>query len=408
MIITMKRRDVGVIVLYLMSVLMYLTALIVFGWNNEHSLDNLRYVMLVIAIAHGYFLLFLRRKLIFKKDNFGNAILLIYVVAILFFILSVIQAKKVNHALGTRTYIQIALLLIPAMYAYCLLNLLDTRTITKLFEITLLINIFFYIFIDKGLGIFFDLSKYTLISFRDSYSPFETSKNPDQFFCMFAYFNFFRNTATNEKERKEYNFYYILSIIFVVLTFKRLAIVFLPCVLILNKILDMRLELPKFMPLLTALLFTAATYFYTLFMRGASFLGIDVYTFTKGRNYILSLWDAKGLFSYGYGSSYEIINRYLEMDLVQIYLEIGLLAVFVFSFAYFKIAGTNVYAYMLMLYVFFNLLTASSIPYPMGWVLILITIVCVSSDKLTAEQVEVYDKRGWIMKLFPTKQRGSL
>ena len=396
--IRMQKKEVSVIILFLIVVLVYLICIDIVGINTG-SFDNLRYLVFAIAIVHGYLLLYLRGKLINARNNFGNTIQYIYIVAAFLYILSVIQARSVNRPLGIRTYIQIALILIPAMYSYVLVNLLDIRTITILIEITLVVNIIFYIFIDKGIFTFLDLYNYKLISFINSDSPFETSRNPDQFFACFAYLNFFRKTAKNEKEKRQHTFFFIVSILFVFLSFKRLAVVFTICMLLLNFFIDLRAKLPKAVPMITALLFSVATYYYTLFMKGKLFLGIDVYKFSKGRDYILSLWERYNYFSYGYGSSFEITGRYLEMDLVQMYLEVGLIAVFGFAFAYFKISDINIYAYLIMLYEFLNLLTSSSIPAPMGWTLILLTIACISSSKIDYEQIHIKEYRGKLKSL---------
>lgn len=396
--IRMQKKEVSVVILFLIVVLLYLICVVVVG-ITAGAYDNLRYIAFAIAIIHGYLLLFLRGKLINAKKNFGNAIRYIYVVAAALYILSVVQAYKVNHLLGMRTYIQIALVLIPAMYAYVLVNLLNIRTITVLIEITLIINVIFYVFIEKGMSVFFDWDNYRLISFIGSNSPFETSSNPDQFFACFVYLNFFRKTARTESEKMQHTFFFVLSILFVVLSFKRLAVVFVILILLLNLVINLRAKLPRFIPMATAILFTIITYYYTLFMQGKLFSGINVYEFTVGRNYILSLWEKYNYFSYGYGSSLEIINRYLEMDLVQMYLEVGLLAVFLFAYAYFKISDINIYAYIIMVYQFLNLLTASSIPAPMGWTLILLTIACISSSKIDYEMIKIKGHRGKLKKL---------
>ena len=69
-------------------------------------------------------------------------------------------------------------------------------------------------------------------------------------------------------------------------------------------------------------------------MEGSLFTNIDVYNLTTGRNYILSLWQKTGYFSYGYGTSMLVINRYLEMDLIEIFLELDVFCLLVFCFVF--------------------------------------------------------------------------
>ncbi|MBE5942076.1 MAG: hypothetical protein E7264_06015 [Lachnospiraceae bacterium] len=401
--IRLKTKEVSVIILYIISVVCYFVCVDIFTLQSG-DLDNLRYIVFAIAIAHGFLLLFLRGALSnFKYRNFGNEMIYVFVVVMVFYFLSVRQANEVGYSIGTRTYIQLALILIPVMYAYVLINLLSIKTIIGLFEVGLYINMFFYIFFEIGVDIFFDLESYQSINFITFKSPFETISNSETFLMFFVFFYFFKNSAIDKKTKNKYCTLMVLSFLFTFLSFKRLAIIFALCVILLGRMIDLKGELPKCVTLITSVFFTVLTYFYTLFVKGELFSSVDVYSFTTGRDYILSLWEKKGYLSYGYGSSYELIGRYLEMDLVQIYLEIGLVAVFVFSYAYFKIARVNVFAYIIMLYEFFNLLTASSLPFSLGWIYLLICVSCISTEKIDMEHVIVKEKRGKVKKLFARK-----
>lgn len=121
---------------------------------------------------------------------------------------------------------------------------------------------------------------------------------------------------------------------------------------------------------------------YTLFVKGEfNPFNLNISEFTKGRNYILSLWANSGYLSYGYGSSYLIVHRYLEMDLVQMYLEVGILAVSLFGLCYFNLTKKSLFAYMIMLYEFLNMLTASSLPSVFEWALILTLIIKSSGER---------------------------
>lgn len=110
--------------------------------------------------------------------------------------------------------------------------------------------------------------------------------------------------------------------------------------------------------------------------------------------------------SYGYGSSMVLIGRYLEMDLVQIYMELNIIAVFAFSYVYFKIAGENVYSILVMTYAFFNMLTASSLPGSLSWIVAFLTIASVSSDKCRQENITINEEKSHVKKLF-SKKKGT-
>ena len=175
-------------------------------------------------------------------------------------------------------------------------------------------------------------------------------------------------------------------------------------IIVLEKIVDFKGKIsPKFAWLFT-ILFTVGTILYTKFMQGEIFINIDVYKFSTGRDYILSLWEKKDYLSYGYGTSMLVIDRYLEMDLIQIYMELNIIALFVFCFAFFKIAGSKIYSILIMLYTFVNLLTASSLPWSLGWIILLLTVVLISSGKAEKEGYEFESKDTKYRKLFSPKK----
>ena len=131
-----------------------------------------------------------------------------------------------------------------------------------------------------------------------------------------------------------------------------------------------------------ALMFVVGTVIYQKFVSGQiNILGIDPYYFTTGRSYILGLWKSKNYLSYGFGTSMLVIDRYLEMDLIQIYMELGIFALVIFSIVYFWIVRKNTYATILMVYSFGNMLTASSLPSSLAWVLTFVLVTIISSDK---------------------------
>ena len=73
------------------------------------------------------------------------------------------------------------------------------------------------------------------------------------------------------------------------------------------------------------------------------------------------------------------------MDLIQIYMEIGLFALCIFSVIYFWLVRNNTYALILMIYSFGNMLTASSLPSSLGWILTFVLISVISSEESQKE-----------------------
>ena len=341
-----------------------------------------------------------------KKKIYGKKLFYTLGIGIIFLILSIIKAKEVGYTLNLRTIVQIGLIVMPAMYVFCFINIFSVKDIIKFMKFTLVVLIIIY-FCEKphNLSNFFNISNWTKISFMNSLSFTESSLCAEVFLQLFLFFYYFSNIKNNDINNKSLKICLYISLIFTVLSFKRLGIVFAFSVIILGKIVDFRGEISSKFVWLFALFFTVMTIFYTKFMQGQIFTNVDIYKFSTGRDYILSLWEKQDYFSYGYGTSMLIINRYLEMDLVQIYIELNTLAVFVFSYGFFRISYKNIYAIMIMLYTFMNMLTASSLPWSLGWIILLITISIISSDKCEDEEINIGIRKQRFKRLFLKKDK---
>lgn len=398
-------NNISSILLYIAFVVTYLITLLVFGMGEAES--RYRYFLLAIAIVISFIHVVSKYGILFfKKKLYGKELFYILITGIVFWVMSRMQAEQVGRELNFRTYVQIALVVMPAMYVFCLTNLFSIKTIINVMKFTLIGLIIIY-FCEPTHRIidFFYRDNWRAVSFFRSTSFTESSLCAEPFLQLFLFFNFFRNYRYENGNKKSTTVYCYIALLFTLLSFKRLAIVFAICMLMLNRLIDLRGEISSKFVWVFSLFFTIATYFYTQFMQGTLFSGFDVYHFTSGRDYILSLWAQKNYLSYGYGSSMLIIGRYLEMDLVQIYLELNLLALFIFCFAYFKLARKNVYSFIIMTYAFSNMLTASSLPYSLGWIILLLTIICLSSDKCENENMVVYIRKQRVKRLFSKNSR---
>lgn len=341
-----------------------------------------------------------------KIKLYGKSLFYILGVSIIFLIISIIKAASVKYPLDFRTFVQIALILMPAMYVFCLVNIFSVKEIIRLMEFTLTALILIY-FCEPTHHIldFFNISNWMDISVLNSNSFTESSLCAEPFLQLFLFFYYFSNIKNIEFNSKRLKICKWISFVFTILAFKRLGIAFAIGIIILEKIVDVR---GKISPKFTwgfAILFTIGTIIYTKFMQGQIFTNIDVYKFTTGRDYILSLWEKKEYLSYGYGTSMLVIGRYLEMDLIQIYLELGIFALFIFSLAFFKIANKSIYSILIMIYAFANMLTASSLPWSLGWIILLITVLIISSGKCEEEDIEIGIKERNFQRLFSNKYK---
>lgn len=400
--IKVKKKNVLTDSLYALFVVFYLIALLVWGMGS--SLSQIRYYILMAATVVAGVDLILRKN----KLCYGKNMLLVIPLGVLFLLLSMQRASEAHHEILFRTYVQISLVVLPALYALFLINLLKVSSLIKLMQLTLICTVIVY-FMEPGHGIldFVNVGNWAKISVIHSNSFTESDICSEVFFNLFVFFNFYKNAKGKEIDSKSARLCYEISLIFTILCFKRLAMLFVICIAVLDKVIDWRGQISKHLVPLLSILFTAATVLYTEFIKGDLFPGFDVYNFTTGRDYILSLWEKIDYISYGYGSSMVLIGRYLEMDLVQIYMELNILALFAFAFVFFKIAGTNVYSVVTMTYAFLNMLTASSLPGSLSWVIAFMTIASVSSDKCSREQICISEQKSRMKKMFSKKKGGK-
>lgn len=388
-----RRKEIGVVTAYVINMLTYMYCLSVATFYSENHADNLRYYALAAVTVYGFVRMACQGKLFRKKKRINMGLALVLAMGFYLWIASVWKARSVGYSVAFRTYVQIALMILPMIYAYSLVNLLSVKTITKLMEFTLLCAVIFYFyetFTKKGGWIFFDIGSWTSISFFHSYSVFENSTYPEVFLFLFLFFNYYKNMNASKKEKLLLRVCRIASFAFVFLTFKRWTLLFAVLFLVFGRFIDFNGHVSRRMVLATVFAIMAFTVLYSKFIQGELSIGnIDVYRFSMGRDYILSLWENHNYFSYGLGTSLLVIGRYLEMDLVQLYLEMGIVAVFFLALAFFRVSGTNIYTYILMLYEFLELLVASTFPTSFNWILLFVTVGCIATDKMEAERITV-------------------
>ena len=320
-------------------------------------------------------------------------------------IFSLFKAREAGYSLNFRTIVQIGLVVMPAMYVFCFINIFSTKIIIKLMQITsILLIIIYFCEPNHNFLSFFNIENWSKVNILASESFTESSMCAEAFLQLFLFFYYFSRTKNIENNNKSLKIFTWVTFAFTMLSFKRLGMLFAIVIIILEKIVDFRGKIsPKFVWLFV-IFFTVGTVIYTKFMQGEIFTNIDVYKFTTGRDYILSLWEKKDYLSYGYGTSMLVIGRYLEMDLIQIYLELNVVALFIFCYAFFRIANRSIYSLLIMTYTFVNLLTASSLPWSLGWIILLLTVLLISSGKANKEGYKFESKKMKFRKLFSPKK----
>lgn len=369
------------IFLYVIYILSYII-ICEFFEDNDFIFDMKHYILLfcytisLVCLLYKYNTKKARKEYIYSKKT-----VFIVIVAAIFIGLSLFKAISVNHEFSFRSIVQTSLFVLPTLYGFNLINVLKKENVIKLFKITTVIFIIFY-FTEPSHTIpqFFNINNWINIDYTHSNSFTESHICAETFLQLFLVFFYIKNyTDTNVKNIKLYT---VITCIFTILSFKRLAILFVILLIVFKKIIKYDKNMPFKSDIIFSLIFVGLTYLYIQFISGQLNLGININTFSTNRDYLLSLWGNADYYSYGYGTSLYVIGRYLEMDLVQIYMEIGPVALFLFCYTYFRIADKKIYANLILLYYFFNLLTSSTMPWTSGWLIFAMSLCLIASDKM--------------------------
>lgn len=389
----MKKKVNINIFAYIIYLLIYVITVSVYGFGN--SISNFRYYSLFFLCVVSFFIIFLAKKQT-KKVLINKSLLISLLVSIVFLVISYHKAIEVNMMVPLRTYVQISLFLLPTLYAFYVSNFISKEDIIKMMKITLIILIFAYFFDfqepNHQILQFFKPENWLSIDYIHSNSFTESNHFSEAFLQLFFFFYYcMHSNKMNSGDKKAIKIYQNLSFIFTIFSFKRLSVLISILVLLFGKyIINKDFKRNHFYIFTT--LFTIATVVYTKFMMG-DFLNYNtVFDLTSGRNYILGLWELHNYTSYGYGTSLLVIGRYLEMDLVQIYMELNLFSLIIFILFYFYICKKNLYINAIMLYFFLNMLTASTLPQQIGFLIMIISIAFIKKIEKESKSYEInYD-----------------
>lgn len=375
----MKKISIDVI-FYCIYIIIYVIVVSLYGFGN--SISNLRYYVLFFLCILAALVYMIskkgKNKFICKENLFS------IIVGIVFLTFSIIKAKNVGMSVPFRTIVQISLFLLPTLYAFYVVNFISSVNIIRMMKMTTFILIIGY-FCEKSYKLLALLNINNWLHMQ-IFNFTESANWAESFFQLFLFFYYIYHK--DKIKNKNLKFYYIISLIFTILCFKRLSVLFSFLVLFFGDKIIKKGDFKKNHKILITILFTISTIIYTLFMKGYIFDYDTVFKLTTGRNWILKMWEFTGYLSYGYGSSMLIIGRYLEMDLIEIYMELNIISLILFIYCYFNICKKNIYSNFIMVYVFLNMLTASSLPWQISWVVMMININYISNynEKILMEK----------------------
>ncbi|MBM6868103.1 hypothetical protein [Collinsella tanakaei] len=294
-----------------------------------------------------------------RFDNFWNEFKQLFALfaAIAFFTCVLIIYRRNYAAWQIRDLLN---LFTPMIFAYVVLNTLDSGDIVKGMRIALYFSICGYVIqlILKGTTI------QEIISASDyskSLSPLESNDFAALSIMLCFFFCYIRDNKIDT----------IASFLFAIATFKRLAMIFALLAFVLPKIINTRKAIPRGYRFLLVIVLTLITiiYLYLLlpFSPDVQIFGYNLKYLSMGRAHFLTELFINNYKSFGYGSVEATLGHSLEMYLIRLCLELSPIAVIVFITCMMNIAWTNIYCVILIIFQLINLITADSISAIFAW-----------------------------------------
>lgn len=287
--------------------------------------------------------------------------------ALVFALLSIYFMQK-NHGFEMATIIGLARIVVPVIVVYALVNVMEIEDIYNLMSILLIIMFAGYI---CAVANRITLKNILAINFIKSYSPFESTMfSPAAMgFCLF--FCYYR----------QHKILTILSVIFTILTFKRIMVLYAVFLLFFGGIVK-KWRMPVWTTKIFIIGFTILSIFYIQLMNGEindliyKYFGITVNAFSMGRSYFMRTI-LNNFKSFGFMSS-TVGYRSMEMDIPMIYVEMGILAVIAIIYFMSKLIRDNWYNFLIVFFCLLELLTSHWLDIVYFWIVAYLTIGCIS------------------------------
>lgn len=331
--------------------------------------SGIKNVLLAVTILFYLYQLYQLKRRKMLPYLFKDELKSILGLAVSFAILSVSFMLR-NNGFEFITVTGIIRLVIPVVVAFAVLNLMGLSDIYRLMSYLLILMFLGYLCTIANLV---SIENIKSISFLKSSSPFESTYfSPSAMaFCLF--FCYFRKNKSLT----------LLSVLFTVLTFKRMMVLYAVFLLLFGDVCKKRKEVPQWMINLFEIVFLVLSLFYIALMSGAvsdvinKYLGIQVVDFSMGRSYFMQLILLGNFKSLGFMTS-TLGFRSMEMDIPMIYTEMGVLSVIAVIYFFTKIAKQNWYNFFAVIFCLFQILTSHWLDITYFWIVAYITIGCVA------------------------------
>lgn len=351
-------------ILFILLVIVYcFTA----GSEIGNSSSIYKYLILFLCIVDAFFRYRKKSKKVFSKE-FKYLMLFITIIIIYTVIRSLIAEK-----FSFRTMQELLFLVCPMLYCYFSINSFEKEDIETNMKYGFIIAFVAYI-ISLGMNFNTILNSLLNASFGNSASQLES-----HVFCGFslAFCMFFCYYDDNK-------IYKVISLLFVIMTFKRLFIVMGIVLFIIScsKKRNNPISKKKYFICAIGLIILSILYYNMMIPQNVRTLesefNINISKLTSTRSDRMRMLENSSYETYGFGSSTEYMyNRFgaaLEMDIVKIIIELGYLPVIMLIFSYLYFAKSNLYSFTFMIFLILNLILSSGLTGSFSWTLFFMSI----------------------------------
>lgn len=145
----LRKNNRLTIFFYLLASSVYYVSTSIWGMTN-----NIRYAGLLLAIFEGFLTLLIRHINVGFKELRGKNLFWIFILSAYLILASIVTVHHNEVLMSSRVWIQTSYLLIPALYAFVLVNLLSHEVLLDLMKYTFLLVLVLYIH-EIGIANFF-------------------------------------------------------------------------------------------------------------------------------------------------------------------------------------------------------------------------------------------------------------
>ena len=330
--------------------------------DNANGVLNLLKYFFLIGASFAFYASNRSKKKKFSKEF--RILMCFYLFVAFISVFSIIESGRFTF----RTIKEFCFILTPIVFTYYAINALNKDEITMMAKFSVVIYVVSYFMeISGNFSISMAINaikNFSLLGGQASfaYDYYETSHFPDPMMALFCYFCYYK------KNNRKWAW---ISYISILVMNKRLIILFATIILILSYLPNWEkitsIKVNKKICIICAIVFAISPLVVIKLITSplgiwfSNKTGLNMADFWMGRDNMVLYYLNNHFQSYGLGSTYDFTGYMLEIESVKIYLETTIVGSVLLSISYWKITNRNLFSMLVMLYIFLNINTSTSL-----------------------------------------------